>query len=406
MLPADVQDEILAGYEEIRVNLVQKMVTPMGRQMRYGTPEVPLPSFMPAELLNASLINVGEPGPANNFNAPNAKFMEKRVIDLLTEFWGGTPVEYTGYITSGGSESNTLAVVNARDLFPNSHFIVNREAHYSILKACRVAGISRERVRTLEVDEGDNAHLGSLAEVLMELRATRIESVAIFISSGTTFLEGQDNVAETLKMLDYFGFSSGRRYVHIDAASSGFFLPAYKGANPDRVPGFQHDIDSMSASVHKYPGCPFVASAFVAKQKSLRSLGMTVEYVSSLDFTLSCSRDAKAIMWIFQYLMYYEAVGTLPGLVAECVGRAEGLRKDLVAAGIPGVVRNPDAVTVAMPQPSPEICDRFMLTSQNGRSHVVVLPHVTDPMIEIFFSAYTEWWNADSGVFNNEHEQI
>ena len=391
MLPAEVQAEMLADYEEIFGEYVQKMVTPMGRQMRYGTDEVPLPSFMPPEFLNASLINVGEPGPGNNLITPNARFMEKRVIDMLTVFWGGDPVDYTGYITPGGSESNTLAVVNARDLLPNPHFLVNSEAHYSILKAYRVAGISRDHVHELEVDQGNNAHLGSLAEVLMELKARNVESVAVFISSGTTFIEGQDNVAETLKMLDYFGYLNGKRYVHIDAASSGFFLPAYKGANPDRVPGFQHDIDSMSASVHKYPGFPFVGSAFVAKQESLRSRGVRIEYVSSLDFTLSCSRDPKSIMWIYQYLMYYEAIGTLSSIVAECVKRAEGLRKSLSAAGVPGVVRNPDAVTVVMPQPSAEICERFMLSSQNGRSQVVVLPHVTDPMIEIFFRAYTEW---------------
>ncbi|CAN0368463.1 unnamed protein product [Scytosiphon promiscuus] len=351
---------------------------------------------MPPDLFNASLINVGEPGAVNKFNVPNVRFMEKKVIDLVTEFWGGNPADHTGYVASGGSESNTIAVVNARDVMPDPHFLVNSEAHYSVLKACRVAGIPSDHVHKLDVDEGFNARLGSFAELLIELNSRKIESVAVFIASGTTFLEGQDNIAGMLKMLNLFGFPTSKRYVHIDAASSGFFLPAYKGANPDRVPGFQHDIDSMSASVHKYPGSPFVGSVFVAKQETLRALGMTVEYVGSLDFTLSCSRGTKPIMWIYQYLMYYKAVGTLPRIVGECGGRAEGLGKDLVAAGVPGVVRNQDAVTVAMPQPSAEICDRFMLTSQKGRSQVVVLPHVTDGMIEIFFSAYTEWWNADA----------
>ncbi|CAN0533638.1 unnamed protein product, partial [Scytosiphon promiscuus] len=133
---------MLADYDAFRFELARKMVTPLGKPFRYATAEVPMPSFMPPELFNATLINVGEPGPGNHLNTPNVRYMEKKVIDMVTEFWGGDPVDYTGYVASGGSEANTIAVVNARDLLPDPHFLVNREAHYSILKACRVAGIS------------------------------------------------------------------------------------------------------------------------------------------------------------------------------------------------------------------------------------------------------------------------
>ena len=80
--------------------------------------------------------------------------IEVTVLDWFRD-WLGYPAAGSGVLTSGGSAANLLAIVTAREAAGNPErgtVYVSEQAHGSVARAARVAGIQSERVRLVETD--------------------------------------------------------------------------------------------------------------------------------------------------------------------------------------------------------------------------------------------------------------
>lgn len=350
---------------------------------------------VPRQLYDHQIANVGTPSPDNAYNGVNATAIEVEVIKMVRKLWIGEGQALSGYVTPGGSESNNLGAKLGRVKCLGAPVLFNAAGHYSVARATGLVGIPNERRVSIAADTSGAISLVALEQKLEELRVGGLQSVIVMLTCGTTFTEGHDNIGAVLRVLDGYGFGTGNRYVHVDAALCGFFLPFASGIDPDLLPGFHHAINSMCASGHKYPGTKAICSVFMGRDEDLRRNNLAIEYIGGTDFTLSCTRNAQPIMQLYVILLHYLYTGYFGQVVAKSINMANTFAMQLIQSSVP-TIYNPFAITVTFPQPPDELCEKYSLVSQEGMSHIITMPHVTELRLSEFCQEYVLWFTGQS----------
>jgi histidine decarboxylase len=70
---------------------------------------------------------------------------------------------------------------------------------------------------------------------------------------------------------------------------------------------------------------------------------------------------------------------------------ARRLHAALSSEQVPALL-NPHALTVVFPEPEPSIVTKYQLACHEKLAHAIIMPNVTDRLIERFASNYFEWW--------------
>ncbi|PHS61696.1 MAG: cysteine synthase [Flavobacterium sp.] len=236
-----------------------------------------------------------------------------RVCDIIDY-----PKQSGGTITSGGSVSNLIAMLMARDkASPKVRYesfqekligYTSESSHYSIKKNAAICGIGTEQIRKITTDEKGILIPEALEEVIKNDIANNQKPFFINATAGTTVLGAFDPVAEICAIAKKYNI-----WVHVDGAYCGsvIFSKKYKHL----LKGLEQ-ADSFNFNAHKMIGTPLTCSVLVAQDKKYlyESLSMEADYLYQTDVddfnlgktSLQCGRRNNAL----KFWTLWKSVGT------------------------------------------------------------------------------------------------
>jgi aromatic-L-amino-acid decarboxylase len=189
------------------------------------------------------------------------------VLEWIRE-WMGLAPGATGLLTTGGSAANLTAVAAARHRAVEAGCDINRlavytsqQAHSSVTRAAWIAGIKRENVRVVGMDN-DFAILPSdlEAQVTADRDAGRTPFLVV-ASAGTTntgTVDPLDAIADYCELENL--------WLHVDAAYAGFAALTDEGRRMLRGIERAH---SLTLDPHKWLFVPFECGCLMVREASL-----------------------------------------------------------------------------------------------------------------------------------------
>ena len=194
---------------------------------------------------------------------PSLKRMEEEVVGFGLGLLHG-PDEASGVITSGGTDSITMAVKAARDFARKQrgvegplNIVLPRSAHPAFDKACALMEIEVRRV----------ALAGYLADPSAIAAAADAATVMI-VGSAPNFPYGLIDPIGALSELAL----SRDLWLHVDACVGGYIAPFVR-MNGGDIPPFDFELPgvrSISADLHKYGYCAKGASTVFFRSADLQ----------------------------------------------------------------------------------------------------------------------------------------
>jgi glutamate/tyrosine decarboxylase-like PLP-dependent enzyme len=194
---------------------------------------------------------------------PSIARIEAELVEMGLDLFGA-PVDAAGTVTTGGSESNFLAVKAARDLFAarrggaggRPELVLAHTAHPSFEKAAHFLGVRTRRA---------SRSVGFAADV-EAMAAMAGPDTIMMVGSAPPAAYGQaDPIRELAAIAARHGI-----WFHVDSCMGGFFLPFARELGepvPDfdfRVPG----VWSLSADLHKFGYAPKGASLLLLADRA------------------------------------------------------------------------------------------------------------------------------------------
>jgi sphinganine-1-phosphate aldolase len=196
---------------------------------------------------------------------PSLKKMEDEVVAMGLSLLHA-PEGAAGNITSGGTDSITMAMKTARDFarkekgmtgIPN--VVLPYSAHPAFDKAAKVMEIEVRRVALGEDMLADVEAIGKAAD----------ERTVMIVGSAPCFPYGLIDPIEKLGALA----QARGLWLHVDACVGGYIAPFVR-MNGGDVPPFDFEVpgvSSMSADLHKYGYCAKGASTVLFRSEALRA---------------------------------------------------------------------------------------------------------------------------------------
>jgi histidine decarboxylase len=325
-----------------------------------------------AEFLSIPLNNLGDPFAPSTYQVDTREF-EREVVSFAAELMRAEPDNWWGYVTNGGSEGNLYGLYLARELYPNGIAYFSQETHYSVSKNLQLLGMRHIMIRAQNSGEIDYEDLRET------IRIHRDVPPIIFANIGTTMTEGKDDIAKIKRIFKELAIS--QYYIHSDAALCGFIAPFL---SPRPAFDFSDGADSISISGHKFIGSPIPCGIVLAKKRNVDRIARSIAYIGSLDTTITGSRNGLTPLILWIAIKHWGAEGFSERVKhsLEVAAYAENGLKEL---GI-NAWRNPNAITVVFPSPSPKLRDKWQLATAEGLSHLIVMPNVSREQIDTFIA--------------------
>ena len=216
------------------------------------------------------------------YPAPGAVRLENMLIKWMGSLMG-FPKTAAGNLTSGGSISNLIAVVTAREAkgvkaadFHRLVIYLSDQTHHSLQKALKIAGLGEAQLRYLPLDPNFRLHTNELKEVIEKDTQKGLIPFMINASLGTTNTGTIDPISEMAEIAE-----RNKIWFHVDAAYGGFFklLPELD----EQLTGVEK-ADSIILDPHKSLFLPFGTGAVLIKDiKSLyKAHQYTADYFQDL----------------------------------------------------------------------------------------------------------------------------
>ncbi|HEY3746960.1 MAG TPA: aminotransferase class V-fold PLP-dependent enzyme, partial [Gemmatimonadaceae bacterium] len=159
------------------------------------------------------------------FAGPGAVRMENMLVRWVADLVG-YPAGAGGHITSGGSLANLAAITAAREAhglksadFAKAVVYLTTQAHHSIDKALRIAGMADATIRHIAIDDRFRMRTDDLEQAITADRASGLKPWLIIASAGTTDTGAVDPLDAIASIAE-----RERCWFHVDAAYGGFFL--------------------------------------------------------------------------------------------------------------------------------------------------------------------------------------
>ena len=213
-----------------------------------------------AVILNSSMYTYKVAGPQVGVE----KILLRETCEII-----GWDSNSDGTFASGGSMTNYMAMVMARDAFDQAikfegvqrKMIVytSKESHYSIPKNAAFSGIGRNNVRYVPCDDFGKMNVSELSKMIIEDKQNGFAPMMVNLTAGTTVMGAFDEIPEVRKICD-----AHRMWIHLDGAYCGsvLFSKTYKHL----INGVEL-VDSFSYNAHKMIGTPVTCSIIVARNK-------------------------------------------------------------------------------------------------------------------------------------------
>ncbi|WP_093657740.1 pyridoxal-dependent decarboxylase [Streptomyces radiopugnans] len=284
--------------------------------------------------------------------APAATTLETLLLAELAELvgYGG---EAAGVLTSGGTESNLMGLMLARDRVlgrasgrqvelegvprtgPRPRVFTSAAAHFSVQRAAALLGLGEDAVVPVGIDHAQRMDPGALAGALKRCADAGELPVAVVATAGTTDTGTVDPLPECARLAAEYG-----AWFHVDAAYGGGALLS------DRLAPLLDGVelaDSVSLDWHKLGWQPVAAGVFLVRRaETYASLARRAVYLnprddeeagypSLLGLSLRTTRRADG----------FSIAVTLRTLGREGLGRLVDACHDLALAGAAAVRAHP-----------------------------------------------------------------
>lgn len=289
--------------------------------------------------------------------APAATALESLLVRELASMVGYGPDRAAGVLTSGGTESNLMGLMLARDRVLGAatgrrversglggaggapvgrpRIVASAAAHFSVQRAAALLGLGEDAVLPVPVDRELRLRADALADVLDGCRARGEVPLAVVATAGTTDTGAVDPLRACAALAAEHG-----AWLHVDAAYGGGALLS------DRLAPLLDGIgaaDSVSLDWHKLGWQPAAAGVFLVRDsETYASLARRAAYLNPADdeeagytsllgLSLRTTRRADA----------FKIAVTLRTLGREGLGRLVDACHDLAVGGARAVREHP-----------------------------------------------------------------
>lgn len=316
--------------------------------------------------------------------APIATVLEQRVIRCLCSE-AGLPKMADGTFTAGGTQSNYLGLLLARDAFLKSHWnwsakksglppearrlriLCSEAAHFTVEKSASQLGLGTDAVVRVETDEQFRLKPEALRKSLEALRAQGLLPFAIVATAGTTDFGSIDPLREIAHLARDAGV-----WLHVDAAYGGALL--FSRRHQNQLAGIDA-ADSLSIDFHKLFWQPIPCSAFLLRdQRHFESMKLHADYLNPeahenegipdlVTRSLLTSRRFDALkLWISFQTLGRDRLGAMIDQTIDLAAHAASIIRQAVKLEL---LREPSLTTVLFRYvPSPGHMDEDRLNAQ------------------------------------------
>jgi L-2,4-diaminobutyrate decarboxylase len=206
--------------------------------------------------------------------APIATVVEQKLIRWLCAE-AGLPKTADGTFTTGGSLSNYMGLLLARDAFclkqwkcsvqisglpleaRRLRIFCSDVAHFTVEKSASQLGLGTDSVVRVQVDKQSRMNPAALRDALAAARVQGLLPLAIVATAGTTDFGSVDPLLD----LSSIARSAGA-WFHVDAAYGGALL--FSGQHRDKLNGIEQ-AGSISIDFHKLFWQPIPCSVFLLR---------------------------------------------------------------------------------------------------------------------------------------------
>lgn len=312
--------------------------------------------------LEFPLNNCGDPFVPTRFRL-NTHDFEREVLKIFAQLTAFPLHESWGYVTNGGTEGNMYGLFLAREMLPTGIVYFSEDTHYSVPKILRCLNMRHIMIRSQPDGRMD------LEDLRETLRLHRDVPPILFANIGTTVKGAIDDLAGIRKILRDFAIH--QHYIHADAALSGMILPFVDHPQP-----WNHEAgaDSISISGHKLIGSPMPCGVVMARKAFVDRIARSVEYVGTLDTTLSGSRNGYTplVLW---YAFKSLGLDGFRSRIEACLDMAQHATDRLNELGR-HAWRNENSITVVFDKPAEAIVRKWQLATERDIAHLITVPHV------------------------------
>jgi len=200
------------------------------------------------------------------YASPGAVRMENMLIRWMCDLMG-YPAGASGNLTTGGSLANLIAIVTARDAqsikskdVERAVIYLSEQAHHSIDKAIRIAGLGEAVIRHIALDDKYRIIPAELERQIAEDRNAGLNPFLVVASAGTTDVGAIDPLSEIGDIANRNGL-----WYHVDAAYGGFFILTDEGKQ--KLAGIEKS-DSVIIDPHKGLFLPYGLGVVLVKDQA------------------------------------------------------------------------------------------------------------------------------------------
>lgn len=208
--------------------------------------------------------------------APIATVAEQKVIRWLCE-QARLPATADGTFTTGGSQSNFMGLLLARNAFVQKHWnwsaqksglppearrlriLCSEVAHFTVEKSASQLGLGSDAVVRVAVDGRFCMDPAALRRALEHIQKQDLLPMAIVATAGTTDFGSIDPLPEIAQTAHAAG-----AWLHVDAAYGGALL--FSTRHRGKLKGLEL-ADSLSIDFHKLFWQPIPCAAFLLRDK-------------------------------------------------------------------------------------------------------------------------------------------
>ena len=318
--------------------------------------------------LQFSMNNAGDPLLPSNYHLHTHSY-ECEVLETFQQLTQAAEGTTWGYVTSGGTEGNHYGLFLARELLPDGIVYYSQDAHYSIDKILRCLNLHSIMIRSRADGRLD------LDDLWETLRIHRDLPPIVCVTIGTTMKGAVDDIAGIQEIFRDLALS--HHYLHADAALGGMILPFIDNPPPWN---FQAGIDSIAISGHKMIGSPVSCGVVLAKKHHVDRIAQSVEYIGSLDTTLSGSRNAMTPLFLW-YAFHTIGIEGFKTMIQHCLTVADYAVEQLNQLNC-HAWRHPYANTVVFDRSAPAVTQYWQLACHGSLSHLITMPQVTPAKVD------------------------
>jgi len=222
--------------------------------------------------------------------APIATLVEQKMIRWLCA-QAGFPGAADGTFTTGGSQSNYMGLLLARDTFLRQQWnwsaqksglppearklriLCSEVAHFTVEKSAMQLGLGTNSVVRVAVDDHFRMDPAALRAALASLQSQNLLPMAIVATAGTTDFGSIDPLPDLAASA-----RAANTWLHVDAAYGGALL--FSADHRARLAAIEH-ADSLSIDFHKLLWQPIPCSVFLVREaQHFDSIKMHADYLN------------------------------------------------------------------------------------------------------------------------------